>query len=196
MSSTDDPKKLFILKASNKPLTDVVSDFIKACQSLKTYALFYAPQHCYLALWEEREAKWKEGDKAVSLTAVYEARIFNEVAELRWHHDGAGLGRVVVITEREDLEVFDKAEPEGFLDTFEQRYLIWGESAGAANGKWTRFATARIGAFDVPVDTTKKEKQRAQFAAREYVQAEPEYGNAFVFEERLYGIELETKCEA
>src|SRR5205085_5137253 len=117
---------------------------------------------------------------------IFEARIFNTQAELRWLKScGAA-----IITE----ETF-KSDKD-FVGTNPQSYLLWGQSTGkpSDDGKWTQFGEARIGAFFVPVPRV-AEKGYAQITAVEYLK-KYEDGNVAIVDERLLGIEaIQTKGE-
>ncbi len=191
---------LFIYKASDlMKLVDALGDFFtkltqKRKADEKTFALLYAPRHCYLALArkDDEGVKFFNADgeiKREEVDAVFEARVFNSVAELRWLNERDGAGRAAVLTDADDFEFFGHGPSlkEDVVGELTQQYLLWGRSARASANGWTRFATARIGAFDAPVDGLGK-GARACFVAREYLK-EYQDGNVCVAQERLIGLE-------
>ncbi|GLW98926.1 CRISPR-associated protein Csx19 [Microtetraspora sp. NBRC 16547] len=138
-----------------------------------------------------RVARVEDGDCVsasgpVDLSAVYEARVFTSEAELRWVEPGYA----VLLTEDERLlpESFgERVEPLAALATTDTRYLVWG--AVTANGSgWATLVSSRVGSLAVP-SASAGEGERVRLAAREYVVADPEHGNAYVAEERLIGFE-------
>jgi len=166
MSKTD----LSISEKQNICLIEAVKDF-----EANSYAILYSPKKCHLALFDG--AKFvDENDKEINVSNVYEARIFNPDKELRWLASGEN----ITLT-----DVYLKNEKD-FVDTVDQKYLLWGQSTGKSNENWTQFAEARIGAFFVPIPNV-ADKGYAQFTAVEYLK-EFEDGNVAVFEERLTGI--------
>src|SRR5205085_116400 len=122
---------------------------------------------------------------------VFEARVFNSVAELRWLNERDGMGLARVLADAGDFKFFgDEPKPEdGLVGELRQQYLLWGKSAKVSANGWTQFATARIGAFNVPLDGLGK-GDNARFVAREYLRVY-EDGNVCVTEERLIGLEVE-----
>ena len=121
---------------------------------------------------------------------VYEARLFNSKAELRWLNDPAGDHRSVLIAER---RYGDRAVEIPCVGRIHQTYIIWGKPhapekhpAGYPAG-WTRSSTAQIGVLDVPIREVPANR-RAALIAREYLGVIDEHGNVAVVEERLLGI--------
>jgi CRISPR-associated protein (TIGR03984 family) len=162
-----------------KTLAEAIADFkpfLSASQP--TYGILYTPTDCHLTLMNH-EGKFFKQDKDVEFfpQRVFEARIFNERAELRWLNESDDKGKASVIA--------DESFPD--VQTIEQRYLFWGRSTGTTKGDWTQFATARIGSFYVPLPNVGKDAY-AQIQAREYLAAYQD-GNVAVVDERLVGIE-------
>jgi CRISPR-associated protein (TIGR03984 family) len=198
--------KLFISRAEKKTLAEAVTSYVAAFNGKfeKAVALLYAPHECFLAVVDKNGKLWgidrdsKSHDQAkidVTQQAIFEARVFNESAELRWLNEADGKGAAVVLSESNEKKFFDK-EAEAFLPSrkelvgrIDQTYLVWGQSTGASQNDWTQLAEARIGSFFVPVDGITKANQRAQFTAFEYL-GEYEDGNVAVAEERLIGIKV------
>lgn len=140
----------------------------------KTFALLYASNKCFLCLVDKAGSIEVKGNK-LNMEKVFEARIFNGKAELRWLK---GFGEKIV---SDETFTNDK----NFVEKFDQNYLVWGEKNASPHNGWTQFATARIGTFYLPeiINTN-----HAQFTAVEYLMAEEENGNVFVADERLTGI--------
>lgn len=161
-------------------------------------ALVYAPSFCKFAKFENGGLSLVDDS---SLSTVFEARVFNQNVELRWLNLSNGLGRAVLISDLELKSVFNDEVDVSLtqiLDTIPQQYLLWGKgmvrSSSLPQG-WSRLATARIRALDVPI-TGIQPKQQVKLIAREYIgfcegEAGEKYGNVSVLEERLLGLEPE-----
>lgn len=212
--------RLFISRTKEN---EKLKDALAKCGTTfhQAIGLLYAPHKCFLAIVKREGEEWRfyEGssskesgkevvkEKEISADSVFEARVFNSDAELRWLNKADGKGSAVVLCKDDSVEFFDvkpelfktkvKEEEKDLVGTIEQTYLLWGQSVAASNGDgWAQFAEARIGSFFVPVKNIKGEKQRAQFTAVEYL-GEYEDGNVAVIEERLTGIApVEMKQEA
>lgn len=193
----------------------LLADALKIWQAFQgkqeAIGLFYSPQTCALASiiqGKVRDATGRAlasivqgtvsdamGQEVAELSNCFEARIFNETAELRWLNHTGGSGRAVLLSEQPiDPQYGDTELPAlEFLKVLSQQYLLWGEGVENATSTrspvsgWSRLSTARIGKLDVPVSGI-KEKQRVVLKVREYLQAEQDYGNVFVAEERLIGL--------
>lgn len=129
-------------------------------------------------------------DGPVDLAAAYEARAFTPDAELRW----ADPGYAVVLTEDAALlpaSFPERIDPLPAVAVLNADYLLWGEVRGTAPG-WATLRSSRIGALTVPLADPPADRSRIRLAAREYVVAEPEHGNAYVAEERLLRFEPHT----
>ncbi|WP_322752135.1 CRISPR-associated protein Csx19 [Frankia sp. Cas3] len=134
---------------------------------------------------------------AAGSAAVFEARIFNRDAELRWLHTGNGVGTAVIVAESPDLcaGLAKRLDPLDPVETIENKYLLWGRplpagddadaDAGGSGPQWVRLAEARIGALDVPLPRVPRPDECVYLRTVEYVTTEPEHGNAGVAEERL-----------
>lgn len=150
--------------------------------------LLYSPSCCQLGKFEGGLVK-DSHNNAVNLLSVFEARAFNETYELRWLNARDGEGQAVLLWQ-DDEGTSHLKEPLPALealDTIQQPYLLWGEGIGLkpelAEG-WSRLATARIGAMDVPLAGVQR-NERVYLWAREYLQVYDEHGNVVVAEERL-----------
>jgi CRISPR-associated protein (TIGR03984 family) len=203
--STNVNVKVFISRAEGKTLGKAVTEYHKNFG--EGLALLYSPKACWLAKLESDgsfvASRGKE-DKPMALASedlqsVFEARVFNAKAELRWLNEVGGSGAAVVLCVDDAHNFFGMKpvlfktkindEEKELIDTIEQTYLLWGQSVGAATGDWTQFAEARIGSFFVPLKDVTAPNKRARFTAIEYL-GEYEDGNVAVAEERLTGIEI------
>lgn len=171
-----------LTKVQLRPLSEAVKEFILSfTQASKdplpeTFAFFYAPHKCYLAR-VDASGKFEvhDHDGRVDIDMVFEARVFNSEKEMRWLK---GHGEAIIS---------DDSFPES-VGCIPQRYLLWGKSTGETNGNWTKFATARIGSYYVPLSKI-QQNEYARFTAIEYLKAY-EDGNVAVVDERLTGIEV------
>jgi CRISPR-associated protein (TIGR03984 family) len=122
---------------------------------------------------------------------VFEARVFDGAAELRWYHERDGRGAAVVLCE-------DPAAARRFprrlddlvaIDRIDNRYLLWGRplpaGAAAAPAGWALLGEARVAPLAVPVDGASPGRGEYVFLdSVEYVGVNDD-GNAAVVEERL-----------
>jgi CRISPR-associated protein (TIGR03984 family) len=158
--------------------TDAYKNFLGG-ELDKAYAILYAPNKCFLALLNKSGAfEVKDNAAKFDISRVFEARIFNKGAELRWLNEADGKGQMAIIS--------DASFPDA-VGTIPQTYLLWGRSTGIFDGDWTQFAEARIGAFHVPLPKVPAQDY-ARLMAIEYLK-ECEDGNVAVADERLTGIE-------
>lgn len=145
----------------------------------ESFAVLYTPSECFL-LKIGKDGVFQKHSGRILPANVYEARIFNKTAELRWFNDN-GEGIAVTLSEINTNDDFGG----DVLLKHPQNYLIWGKKIENSQNDWTQFATARIGEFSIPCKVVNKDY--AQFTAIEYLK-EFEDGNVAVFEERLTGI--------
>lgn len=182
-------------------LAEALEAALPVLEDQETVALLYSPGACSLARLKNKHLFDCQGNP-VALDEFYEARIFNEEAELRWLNESTGRGRGVLLSESTIPEPCQKQfNEEASLKAVEpwpQTYLLWGEgvrrqaNTGLVKG-WSRLTTARIGRLDVPVNdltdavvTEDKSKMPRVFLhVREYLQVCDEHGNVAVVEERL-----------
>jgi len=144
----------------------------------KTYALLYAPDKCYLALVDgSGKFEVRDNESRFDVEKLFEARVFNREKELRWLR-----GYPEAIISNEPFEGDEK-----YAGKLNQAYVLWGQRLGDTKDGWTKFGTARIGAFHVPVELNSDEPY-ARFTAIEYLK-KYEDGNVAVVDERLTGIE-------
>lgn len=153
--------------------------------SERTYAVLYTPSNCHLAILQGPE--FHDANGKIETASIFEARVFNDKAEMRWLNIADGFGKAVVLSTK-DKQIFADKKDESYVGTIDQDYLLWGRSTGTYVGDWTQFAEARIGAFLVPLKSVAKDAY-AKFTAIEYLDEYAD-GNVAVAEERLTGIEL------
>lgn len=180
-----------------------LQDSLDACQSVwkaeGAIALLYSPRSCQFArlVWSENQlVLMNPKNQSVDLSDVFEARIFNSEAELRWLNQFNGTGQAVLLSEDEkSLDGYKSVEALTDLESLPQTYLLWGEGWTKPNTwgeEWSRLTLARIGSLPVPISGIER-KERKQFVGlkvREYLKAD-DYGNTSVVEERLLGLEEE-----
>lgn len=180
-----------MLAASLKSCGDVL-------QQAKTYALLYAPNRCRFGLLNGNGVPCDAVGAPIDLAPVYEARIFNREAELRWLNTGAGIGRAVLLSESEQNVNGYRALVElvAIKQPLHQSYLLWGIGVERSPGEgWSRLTTARVGGIDVPIDISAslalagpRESVRVLLDAKEYLAETDSYGNVVVQDERLCGL--------
>ncbi|WP_164555544.1 MULTISPECIES: CRISPR-associated protein Csx19 [unclassified Streptomyces] len=137
-----------------------------------------------------RDGRCHTRDGVRSLDTVFEARIFDEDKEVRWLSTSGHQGRAVALSEEPGLlpDSFpDRLADLSAAEAIESHYLLWGQAL-PGEGEWTTLHTPQIGTLHVPFPAPEP-RRRLRLAAREYVCAEPEHGNAYVGEERLVRIE-------
>lgn len=134
--------------------------------------------------------------------AVFEVRMFDGVAELRWVNRAAGFGRAVVLSEqseRVDGTLAKPLAPLVVVHSIDTSYLLWGSAAAEAGSvpkAWTRLLEARIGRLDVPLPSAETQLgDRVLLDTVEYVVTD-DHGNAYVAEELLVGLRAVTAAEA
>lgn len=186
---------LFTAQAEKQALDKAIEAFFAVAENKEradTFAIFYAPHKCFLAKHDGKQFEVKE--KGFDLTNIFEARIFNGIAEMRWLNDASGSHTTAILSETQ--LVFDgktlQAESK-VIGGLCQNYLLWGRSLEENPDKWTKFAEARIGEFSVPIEIKRNDKDEksgyAQFVAVEYLK-EFDDGNVSVFDERLTGLKI------
>lgn len=135
----------------------------------------------------------------VGLADVFEARAFTAERELRWVRRGA-TGDAVLLGEdlqADDIPATAKRCEQTGLCPADIDYLLWGEPVPDAEQRdgWMKLSSARIGTLHIPGSWPAGNPTRLRLRAREYLavdDAAKEYGNAYVFEERLIGIAAMT----
>lgn len=199
---TTEPKTCSLYAIARDKTT--LQESLDACQSVwdmeRAIALLYSPRSCQFACLVQGENQivlMNPKNQPVDLSDVFEARIFNDKAELRWLNQFNGRGRAVLladapISEDQRTEIgYDLVDPLTDLETLHQNYLLWGEGwtkPDAWENEWSRLTLARIGSLPVPISGI-EHKQSVGLKVREYLKAD-DYGNTSVVEERLLGLEI------
>jgi len=184
---------LYAASATKTTLSEAITAFFAIAEnaSKETFAIFYAPHKCFLAKRNGKTFEVKESD--FDLSRVFEARVFNEISEMRWLNDPNGNHAVALLSETQfvyDGKTLQKDEK--VIGGLRQKYLFWGERVKLKEGEqnpsgWTKFGSARIGPYYIPI-TLKEGEEYAKFTAVEYLKTY-EVGNVAVVDERLTGIE-------
>ncbi|MDG2618057.1 CRISPR-associated protein Csx19 [Thermoleptolyngbya sichuanensis XZ-Cy5] len=159
-------------------------------------ALLYSPQACSFGRLVDGQIKictnskqsWQE--QTLDLSSVFEARVFNERAELRWLSIPGSKGKAVLISETGLGNTFaDDTNELNYLKAVEQTYLLWGEPLNKvkqpAPANWSILSAARIGAMPVPISPGSNNQTVVELHSREYLGEIEPYGNVAVQEERL-----------
>lgn len=172
-----------------------LTEVLKSCQSylVDGIGLVYSPSSCEFVRVEDGELKNCTGER-IDYSTIFEARIFNETAELRWLNEEGGLGIGVLLSEASlESPLPEKIADLTKLETNENQYLLWGKGINSKreqNGAWGTLVAARIGGLAVPISGIEQDK-RVILKAREYLKAVDVFGNFGVVEERLLGLEVE-----
>ena len=183
---------LFVYTRQKLTLADALSSFGQVIGAELATALLYSPRRCTLAVFTGGALYGPDG-QPVDTGSVFEARVFCEMAELRWLNDPSPeqCHRAVILSEREQqaLSEWQPEKQDGVIWTLPQTYLLWGEGTDrpVSNG-WSELAMARIGALPVPVGNVGR-NQRVLLHSVEYV-VEADHGNAVVYDERLVKLEV------
>ena len=190
---------LFVHDRDRVSLAEALAEFTNV-GGAAAVGLLYSPQSCEFAALASGELRGSDG-QPVDLSMVFEARIFSQVAELRWLNDpGRGQRhRAAIDAERghsESLGAPWRVNLTNAVDTLSQTYLLWGEGTECRNYKgrpladgWSLLGTARIGALAVPVAGVNGRNQRVLLNTIEYL-VEVDYGNVVVRDERLIALEV------
>lgn len=163
-------------------------------------ALLYSPEACSFGRLESDgrvticrngEQGWQE--QTLDLSPVFEVRVFNERAELRWLSIPGSKGKAVLISETELGKKFaDDTGELSYLKAAEQTYLLWGEPLNkvkqAAPANWSILSAARIGTMPVPIAPGSNNQTIVELRSREYLGEIEPYGNVAVQEERLMNL--------
>ncbi len=160
-------------------------------------ALIYTPDACMLAHLGSDGRLIGSSGQPVQTSAVYEARVFHDAAELRWWNDPSPqrAHRTTILAESRhngwaSAGMTEVPFAKQIIDRLEQQYLLWGTGETRVEGLavgWSALATPRIGRLDVPVGPIGA-RDRVVLRAIEYL-AEYEDGNVGVAEERLQRLE-------
>lgn len=183
--------------ATDVTLAGALRDCRVVLQQPSAIALLYAPNWLRFARFDSADNLCGSDGETINLDPVYEARVFNDVAELRWLNKARGFGKAVLLSEEErviaDYSALDRLDP---VKTIRQSYLLWGVGEDVTpSQEWSRLTTARIGQLDAPVDDVAalvrahpKEKVNVLLHAKEYLAVADKHGNVAVCEERLCGL--------
>lgn len=177
--------------ADSETLEAALKNCVEILKNPPAIALLYSPRECLFAKLDRNGELLGYDGKAIDLNPVFEARVFNNKAELRWLNKAGGKGRAVLISEDDISSYLETTlEPVKASEPLNQTYLLLGEGSNhTANDGWSVLTAARIGALPVPHPGV-AEHQRVLLKTREYVAETEWYGNVAVAEERL--LELET----
>lgn len=192
---------LFSWRNKGKTITDAISSFFSIQENgdePDTYVLLYAPDKCFIGRCEQNRSFTVSSGKEAApqslskddLKSVFEARVFNQVSELRWLNSFDGQHTTAILAEQPlSFDGATLTAEERIIRTLPRHYLLWGLRTDTDNvrSNWTQFATARIGSYFVPI-TLDANHKHARFTAVEYFR-EYEDGNVAIADERLTGIE-------
>lgn len=174
-------------------LSTTLADALQACSHplAEAIALLYSPTTCQFAKLQVDGHLVDSDDSPLSLSTVFEARVFNPDYELRWLNDSNGQGPAVFLSEKPITDYLESnLEPLEPLSTNPQKYLLWGKGTESSTADdWSILAAARIGKLPVPIRGVAIEK-RTYLQACEYLAIVDDYGNVAVVEERLIGLEV------
>jgi CRISPR-associated protein (TIGR03984 family) len=203
MSESNKQKNVGLYVYTNAGL--ILTEALAACKSVmakensSVVAVLYATRYCRFALLGGEGQLLGKDDVPIDLNSTYEARVFNDKAELRWLHTSAGRGNAALLTEdQQSLQNF-KGEPNNWkeeslsaVDTIPQSYLLWGESVpDQTHAGWIKMATPRIGSYFAPVNRNQiANNVRVRLNAREYLCQQPTHGNVYVGEERWMSLSV------
>ena len=166
-------------------LQDAISAYSELVDGEKAIALLFSPRRCQFATLVDHRCSDEAGNP-IHMEDVFEARVFNDTAEMRWLNGTSGAHRGVILTETQPSKPPHGWDREAIpaIATLTQTYQLWGEGTGKfVSDGWSELATARIGSLNVPVAGIIT-NQRVFLETREYV-IEAEHGNAVIQEERL-----------
>ncbi|MBY0523612.1 MAG: TIGR03984 family CRISPR-associated protein [Gemmataceae bacterium] len=184
--------KLFIYTRQAVSLSEAMEGYRSGAGSERATAILYSPQRCLLAAWESGQFQGHAG-QSIDTASVFEVRVFNETAELRWQSDAGPKQRqrAVILTEQDiskSLGATWLSRDQDCDDKLHQTYLLWGQGTGTTMAPgWSELATARIGKLAVPLNGVGR-NQRVLLKSIEYLAAEKQHGNVTVLDERLVKI--------
>ncbi len=157
-------------------------------------ALLYSRHACQI-LCLKSNCLYNCNDEPVNnLSEVFEARIFTEGNELRWLNHNLGNGKAVLLSESEQSINHFMLQKQKTYEVLPQQYLLWGKKAKhpKSTANWQSLSEARIGQLDIPMNQTLQDEERVYLKTREYMaQADNNYGNYAVMEERLVKLEAQ-----
>lgn len=201
MSDLNEQKRgaLHIYTRNGLPLEDALLAYqeLSAEASLSAVAMVYATNRCYFARLQTGGQLIDKDGYSPNLKYVYEARVFNDKAELRWWHTGSGTGDAALLMEEEQqLPSWRREKPVHVVGTIPQEYLLWGEGLPQeSSNNWLKMATPRIGHYFAPVEFRNADQVRVKLNACEYLREDEKHGNVFVFEERWRSLTTSAQQE-
>ena len=151
--------------------------------------LFYSPTKCQFGKVRGTIIT-DESDRDLALTGIFEARIFNLQAELRWLNVSNGEGKAVLLSQSAYSDCLTyRGEHIEAIDIIDSQYLLWGEGNQNTTIRegWSWLSSARIGKLAVPIAGINSQ-ERVKLRFREYLSECDDYGNVAVVEERLLGL--------
>jgi CRISPR-associated protein (TIGR03984 family) len=149
--------------------------------------LFYSPAACQFGKIQG-DTITNETGAALDLASVFEAKIFNPQAELRWLNILNGMGNAVLLSEQDIQNYLDRDESTiQAIDIIDSQYLLWGEGTGKKQGAWSHISAARTGKIAVPIENINR-NDRVKLRFREYLSICDCHGNVAIVEERLKGL--------
>jgi CRISPR-associated protein (TIGR03984 family) len=150
--------------------------------------LFYSPTECRFGKVRGRVVTDDQGE-ITDLAGVFEARVFNENAELRWLQESTGRGTAVLLFESNDIiKVDEQKDPIRAIHSIPHRYLLWGRGNNQpALNDWSYLSEARIGQLAVPIGLV-RHHEYVTLEVKEYLQEYDNHGNVAVIEERLINL--------
>ncbi len=160
-----------------KALEEALAAFGEAGKA-EAIGFILAPEQAAFVRWQDGSLLDENGNH-VDLQRIFEFRLFNEVADMRWRRRGSS-GEYVLLREAAGEEQTHWRR--------ETQYLLWGERNGKQPGNdgWVRLSSAQVGSLMVPL--------RAEGGARRIVLRACEYfaafedGNIGFVAERLLGL--------
>lgn len=193
--STTETLSLYAIARNDTTLQESVNDCRTVWKIEGAIALLYSPRDCQFArlrCQDDTVQFLDHEDQPIDVSKVFEARIFNDQAELRWLNQECGKGRSVLLSEQEKrLQDYEAIDTLADLEHLDQHYLLWGEGWTKPeqwSEQWGRLTLARIGTIPVPIANLQQSNTVA-LKVREYLGAD-DYGNLSVVEERLLGLEI------
>lgn len=206
LKDPDEPAKVYSGILPDVALADAVEQVAAALGSRgeRVVALLQGVTGFRFAVLQDKALCGRTGDPkdAAFLDTVYEARLFREtdslerLAELRWLHEGGGMGQAVWVAidpgDFETIVPIDTDEP--CTAMIAASALHWGEvdrNLQCPHG-WIALSEARVGRLWVPFrgpTPSNGERPRLLMRSIELIATEPEYGNCFVTEELIHGFQ-------
>lgn len=179
---------------ANGVLYSFYQDHITLEDSIKLYmqgmdnsqdviGFLYTPEKAFFSI-PDRLGRFSS-PPGIHYSTVFEARFFNEQAELRWLKEQGDHGRMVILTERSNWDGLPNFNSQNFLDKCFNQYVLWGiEDKVRSTSEWLCLHEDRIGELMVPYIPT---EGNVYLKTIEYFGRFDDFGNVAVTEERLIG---------